>query len=285
MFSRLPEGGKDFEEFMKYAICNETFFDWPFDRAFAFARECGYTGIEIAPFTISNNVRDISAAKRREVRQQAEAAGLEVVGLHWLLAKTEGYYLTSPEASVRQATSEYLKELARCCREMGGSILVFGSPQQRNLLPGVSMEQAMGYAADVFRAAMPVLVEHDVVLAVEPLGPAEGDFLNTAADGVKLIEMVDHPNCQLHLDCKAMSSEAKPIADIIRENRKWLRHFHANDANKLGPGFGEIDFAPIFAALKEIGYDGWVSVEVFDYSPGVERLAKESIDYMRQFAD
>ena len=68
---------------MKFAICNETFQDWPFDKAFAFARECGYTGIEFAPFTISKNVYDISSARRAEVRKQAEDAGLEVVGLTW----------------------------------------------------------------------------------------------------------------------------------------------------------------------------------------------------------
>ena len=266
---------------MKFAICNETFLDWPFEKAFAFARECGYAGVEIAPFTIADDVKDISPAKRQEVRRCAEDAGLEVIGLHWLLAKTEGYYLTSPEASVRRATVEYLRELARCCRDMGGAIMVFGSPQQRNVPPEVTMDEAMHYAADVFGEAMPTLEECGVTLAVEPLGPAEGNFLNTAADGVKLIEMVGHPRCRLHLDCKAMSSESSPIPDIIRANPRHLVHFHANDANMLGPGFGEIDFVPIFAALQQVGYDGWVSVEVFDYAPGVERLARESIDYMR----
>ena len=87
---------------MKFAICNETFQDWPFDKAFAFARECGYTGIEIAPFTMALDAREISAAQRTEVRRQAEAADLTVIGLHWLLAKTKGYYLTTPDADVRR---------------------------------------------------------------------------------------------------------------------------------------------------------------------------------------
>ena len=121
-----------------------------------------------------------------------------------------------------------------------------------------------------------------MVLAVEPLGPAEGDFLNTAAEAVTLIEMVDDPRCRLHLDCKAMSSEAAPIPDIIRANAANLEHFHANDANKLGPGFGDLQFEPIFQALADVDYQGWVSVEVFDYSPGIERLARESIEYMRR---
>jgi sugar phosphate isomerase/epimerase len=266
---------------VKFAICNETFLDWPFDRAFAFARDCGYTGIEIAPFTINRDVRQISTQQRAEIRRQADAAGLQVIGLHWLLAKTEGFYLTSPDAAVRRATADYLKELARFCGDLGGRVLVFGSPLQRNLLPGVSMDDGMRFAAEVFQAAMPTLEETDTVLAVEPLGPAEGNFLNTAADGVKLIEMVASPHCRLHLDCKAMSTESRPIPELIRAHAGVTEHFHANDPNKQGPGFGELDFVPIFEALGQVDYRGWVSVEVFDYAPGVERLAGESIDYMQ----
>ena len=203
-----------------------------------------------------------------------------MVGLHWLLAKTEGYYLTSPEEAVRARTSDYLSELARLCRDLGGKLLVLGSPQQRNLLRGVSEEEAMGFAAEVLRAAMPTFAECDVQLAIEPLGPAEGDFLLTAEKGIDLIHRVDSPHCRLHLDVKAMSTEAKPIADVIRASRDYLIHFHANDPNLLGPGMGDVDFRPIFDALREIDYQGWVSVEVFDYSPGAETIARESMANM-----
>lgn len=266
---------------MKFAICNETFQNWPFDKAFAFARELGYTGVEFAPFTINKNAYDISAEKRAEVRKQAEDAGLEPIGLHWLLAFTEGYYLTSPDADVRKRTADYLGELARLCRDLGGDIMVLGSPAQRNLLDGVTYEQAMEYAADILRGAAPTLEDCGVVLAVEPLSPQDGNFLLTADDGVQVVKMVDSPACRLHLDVKAMSSEQKPIVDIIRENAEYMVHFHANDANLRGPGMGDIDFVPILQTLKDINYDGWVSVEVFDYDPGVEALATESIQNLR----
>lgn len=267
---------------MKFAICNETFQDWPLERGFAFARECGYTGIEIAPFTLAKYAYEISPQRRQELRRQIEAADLETVGLHWLLAKTEGFYLTTPDAAVRAKTAEYLAELARLCRDLNGRVLVLGSPLQRNLLPGVSHEEGMKYAADVLRHVVPTLEEQDVVLAVEPLGPQEGDFLNTAELGVQLIRMIDSPQVRLHLDVKAMSTESKPIPQIIRENASLMEHFHANDPNRLGPGMGEVDFVPIFAALREVNYQGWVSVEVFDYSPGPERLARESFENMQR---
>lgn len=266
---------------MKFAICNETFLDWTFEKAFDFASECGYTGIEIAPFTMADDVRKIGAAERSKVRRTADAAGLEVVGLHWLLAKTTGFHLTSPDAAVRRRTAEYVQELARLCRDLGGSKMIFGSPAQRNILPGVTAEQAFDYAAGVVGDCLGVLEETGVTLCIEPLAPAEGNFLNTAADAVRLIETVGHPNCRLILDCKAMSSETAPIPEIVRRHAGLLEHFHANDPNKQGPGFGELDFVPIFAALGAVDYRGWVSVEVFDYAPGIERLARESIEYMQ----
>jgi sugar phosphate isomerase/epimerase len=262
---------------MKFAICNETFQDWPFPQAFAYARQQGYTGMEFAPFTIHKNAYEITAEQRRTIRQQVLDAGLETIGLHWLLAFTEGYYLTSPDEAVRRRTAEYLGELARLCRDLGGQLMVLGSPKQRNLLPGVTHAAGVEYAADVIRRALPDLEACQVKLAVEPLGPEEGDFLRTAASAVDLIDQVASPFCRLHLDVKAMSSEGTPIPEIIRQFAPYMEHFHANDANRRGPGMGQIDFVPILQALRDVNYTGWVSVEVFDYSPGVETLVCESM--------
>ncbi|MDB4632029.1 sugar phosphate isomerase/epimerase [bacterium] len=268
---------------MQFGICNETFKDWPFDKAFAYAKDLGYTGIEIAPFTIDKDVRKISPAKRSEVKELAAKFGLEVIGLHWLLAFTEGFYLTTPDASIQNATTNYLKSLADLCGDLGGKVMVLGSPQQRNLLPDVSLEQATEIAAKVIGDAAAAFADNNVTLAIEPLGPEEGDFLLTADLGIDLAKRIDHPNVKLHLDVKAMSAETKPIPQIIRDSRDYVVHFHANDPNKRGPGMGEVDFAPIFEALREINYENWVSVEVFDYEPGIENLASKSIEYMKKF--
>src|SRR5438067_1390575 len=119
-------------------------------------------------------------------------------------------------------------------------------------------------------------------LEVAPLTPAETDFMNTAAEGVALIRRLGHPFVRLHLDVKAMSAEAEPTPDVIRANAGFLHHFHANDPNRRGPGFGSTDFRPIFRALRDVNYPGWVSVEVFDYTPDPDTIARESIRYMRE---
>lgn len=266
----------------RYAICNETFGDWPLAKACDFAAACGYTGLEVAPFTLAPLVTELTGLERSEIRRTIARAGLECVGLHWLLAKTEGFHVAHPDAEVRRRTTDYLAELARLCHELGGRVLVFGSPKQRSLLPGMSLATAEDHICEVFSRLVPVLETTDTVVALEPLSPVETDVLTTAADTCRMIDRIGSPHVRLHLDVKAMASEATPIPDIIHASARHLEHFHANDENLQGPGFGAIDFLPILRALDDIRYAGWVSVEVFDYAPGPERLARDSIDSMRR---
>lgn len=267
---------------MKFAICQELFEDWDWERQCRFIREVGYDGIELAPFTLAPLITDVTPARRKEIRRQAEANGLTICGLHWLLAKTQGLHLTTFDAAVREKTANYLMELGKACADFGGSILVFGSPAQRSLERGIEKPTAMQHAAEVFKKAMPVLADRGVTIAMEPLTPKETDFINTCAEAEELIALVNHPNFRLHQDVKAMLSESTPIPELIDHHKAHTAHFHVNDDNLLGPGMGRTDYHPIFEALLKSKYSGWVSVEVFDYSPGAEKIAKDSFDYMRK---
>jgi sugar phosphate isomerase/epimerase len=272
---------------MKYAICNEIFDaeKWPWERVCSFCKEMGYTGIEVAPFTLAPHVSMIDAATRLQLRRVADRMEVQIIGLHWLLANVASdrqLYVTHPERQIRDNTAEYFVELTQLCADLGGHVMVIGSPKSRNLLPGVTREQAMTYAAEVFTPCLELATNHKITLAIEPLGPQETDFLNTAADAIELIKRINHPNFRLHLDVKAMSSEAQPIPKIIQQSSKYLKHFHVNDPNLLGPGMGETRFEPIIAALREANYDGYLSVEVFDFKPGAEKIAHESIRYLKK---
>ncbi len=269
---------------MRYAICNETFEGWDHARVCNRVAELGYTGLELAPFTLAPRITDVTSARRSELRRQAETAGVKLIGLHWLLAKTEGFHLTSPDAATRKRTGAYLADLAHAAADLGGDILVLGSPFQRNLPDGMSQEQGADNALDTLRYCLPALERTRVYLCLEPLTPAETNFMTSAAEGVALARQLAHPFVKVHLDVKAMSAEAAPTPDVIRANREYLHHFHANDPNKRGPGFGATDFKPIFRALRDVNYTGWVSVEVFDYAPDPDTIARESIRYMRECA-
>lgn len=267
---------------MRFAICNELFEGWAFGRVCQFVKSVGYEGLELAPFTLAPVITDLDAGRRADLRMQAADAGVEIIGLHWLLARTEGLHLTSPDPGVRARTAEYLVALAEATRDLGGDVMVFGSPRQRSTVAGVSLDQAFDYAAETFHRAMPGVADSGVTICMEPLAPIETNFINTCAEGARLMEAVGHPNFVLHLDVKAMSSEARPVTELIREYIPRTGHFHANDPNMKGPGFGEVDFVPIFRALRDAGYDRWVSVEVFDYQPDAETIARRSIEYMQQ---
>ena len=273
---------------MKFALCNELFEGWntdkgfDFPRVFEYVKKCGYTGIEIAPFTLEKDVCLIPLARRTEIRNLAEKNDLEITGLHWLLAKTEGYSLTSPDRVIRQKTTDYFLELIQLCADLGGHFMVLGSPLQRNILPDVTQDQAFAYAAEVLQKLVPLLEKNDIRIALEPLAPKETNFLTTAAETVHLIEKIGAPHrIALHLDCKAMASETLSIPELIRANKESLIYFHMNDPNLQGPGFGELDFVPIMDALLDIGYTGWASVETFDYTPGIEILAEKSLAHMQ----
>jgi sugar phosphate isomerase/epimerase len=268
---------------IRLGICNELFEGWDFAKVCQTVKAIGYDGLEIAPFTLGPSIYDLSASRRKELRSILADSGLETIGLHWLLAKTEGFYLTSPDASVRINTAGYLRDLAELTRDLGGSLMVFGSPKQRDVLPGVDLDHAFRYAAEVFSSLMPTLEALDVGLCLEPLAPSETNFLNTCRQATELIEAVDHPNFKLHMDVKAQSAEpGATVPELIAEFAPDAGHFHAQDVNLRGPGMGSIDFGPIMQALVNSGYDRWVSVEVFDFTPGAENTARQSLDCLQR---
>lgn len=267
---------------MKIALCNETYRNWPLEQALSHAAGLGYEGIEIAPFTLTGTAARITPDIVSQVAGIARRCHLQIIGLHWLLAGTQGLHLTSPRREVRQRTSDYLAELTRICRDLGGQVMVFGSPGQRNRAEGISLARGHQLAEDCLTPLVPVLETSGVTLALEPLGPEEGNFLNTAAETRQLVERFDSPHIRLHLDVKAMSTESQPIPQIIEDHAGVLAHFHCNDPNRRGPGMGDVDFGPILGTLKRVGYHGWLSVEVFDDSLPPEQLAGDSIGYLRQ---
>ncbi len=270
---------------MKYAICNEIFEGWSLPDTFAYARKAGYDAVEIAPFTLGGPVTSIAPERRREIREQAAAAGVAISGIHWVLVKTEGLHLTSPDEVVRARTARYFVELVDFCADIGGMYMVVGSPKHRDLVPGVTASMAFDWAAGVFSKAVRRAEERGVTICFEPLAPFETNFVNTAADAIRFSRMLGSRAMSVILDVKAMCSEAMPVADVIRASRGAFSYFHANDRNLKGPGFGDVDFRPIGAALRDVGYDGYVSVEVFKFEEGPEVIATQSRENLRAAFD
>ena len=267
---------------MKFGICNEIFKDWKIDDVFAYCAKIGYDAVEIAPFTLAKYVTDVPAAERARIREAAARAGIAISGIHWVLVQAEGMHLTSPDAATRERTARYFCALVDFCADLGGKIIVVGSPKQRSLQPGVTPEQGWNWAQDVFCPAVKVGERRGVTICFEPLPAEDTNFINTAKDAVRFTREQKSPNFKVILDVRAMSHESKPIPQILRESKGQFAYVHANDKNLKGPGFGDVDFKPIAAALREVGYDGFVSVEVFNFDEGPEVIATKSLEYLKR---
>lgn len=268
---------------MKFSICNEVFQDWDIQRVFKYVSNIGYDGVEIAPFTISDNVKKVNAEERRRIEKVASSYNIEIVGIHWVLVGPKGLHLTSPDPRVRRSTQEYICELVKFNSDIGGRLLVFGSPKQRNITKGVSRDTAWDYTKQIFSECSQFAEDHNVLIVLEPLRRQMTNFINTAEEAMKLVKAVNHPNFKLMLDVYSMTDEGQPYDEIIRGSKDYLVHFHANDTNKRGPGFGSADYYNIARTLKEIKYDGFVSVEVFTFTPGPEAIAWRSLENLKRF--
>lgn len=275
---------REAENKMKFALCNEMFEGQPMAAVCETAARLGYHGLEIAPFTLAEDAGDISPAMRREVRKAADDAGIAVAGLHWLFKGPQGVHMTTTDDAVWQRTRDYLRTLIDLCADLGGEVLVVGSPNERSVAGDQTQEGAWKRAADLFAGVLDHAAARDAVICLEPLSPVETNFINTVADGLAMVNELAHPNFKIHLDVKAMASEGQPIPDIIRSvPLAKLGHFHVNDPNLYGPGMGDVDYAPIAEAIDAVGWDRWLSVEVFKYDPDPETIARQSMDCLKRF--
>jgi D-psicose/D-tagatose/L-ribulose 3-epimerase len=268
---------------MKISICNELFQGWPIERTFDYAARLGYGGVELAPFTLAESVTDISMAERERVSKAAESAGVEIVGLHWLLVKPEGLYINHPDGEVRKRTQDYLKELIRFCGDLGGKVLVHGSPKQRTVQEGWDPSEAWNRARETLELCAEASERQGVLYCLEPLSPAETNFINTADDALRMVQEIGNSSLKITFDCRSASaSEGDPLPQVLSTvlGSGNLGHVHVNDPNGRGPGFGGLQFAPVLRTLIDGRYQGYVSVEVFDFEPDPETIASRSMGYL-----
>ncbi|WJR78832.1 sugar phosphate isomerase/epimerase family protein [Bradyrhizobium sp. NP1] len=273
---------------MRIALCNEVIADMPLERQCDYAASLGYDGLEVAPFTLSDTPERITSVQAAKIRTTIESFGLAVTGLHWLLVKPEGLSLTDPDASVRARTIEVMTRLTGLCAELGGHVLVHGSPKQRQIAAGETHATALGRLRDALAQIALVAARTGVTYCIEPLSKRETELVNTVAEGAELVRSIDHPNLRTMIDCSAAGlAESESVAALID---RWLptglvAHIQVNDPNRRGPGQGEMQFAPILAALKRNRYAGTIAVEPFDYVPDGAGVAAFSVGYLRGLLD
>ena len=265
----------------RHAICNEAFDKWAFADACKAIRRIGYSGIEIAPFTLAEDPATISAAQRREYCAITRNEGLEFVGLHWLMVSPKGLHVTTPDAALRSRSWQHIRNLIDLCADLGpNGVMVFGSPNQRATTGGLTREQATRNFVDGLAAVAPHAEERGVTILIEALPQAQCDVILTLDEAASLVREIASPAIRTMFDVHNAIDEKEPHASLVDRHFDLIRHVHVNELDGRHCGTGSYDFKPVLEVLRRRNYQGWVSLEAFDFTPGAERLAEESLRHL-----
>ncbi|MBN1123414.1 MAG: sugar phosphate isomerase/epimerase [Sedimentisphaerales bacterium] len=268
----------------KYAMCNESMRELPWNRQCKIVSDAGYKGIEIAAFTlVQEGVGEITPDQRKEMVQVMSDNGLECVGLHWLLAPPpQGLHFTTPDAATREKTTAYLNELIDFCGDLGGTVMIFGSPKQRNTV-GPSTTEAKKYFAEGLAKVANHAKKRKIKILIEPLDHTQTDVINTTAEAMEIAKKINHPAIQTMFDFHNTVDEKDDFVTLLKTYRQYIHHVHVMemDGKHLGTGDAVNRYVDAFQYLKDIRYDKWVSLEVFDFTPGGRVIAEESMKVLK----
>jgi D-psicose/D-tagatose/L-ribulose 3-epimerase len=265
----------------RHAICNEAFDKWDFRDACKTMRKAGYTGIEIAPFTLAEDPATVSPAKRAEYKQIIADEGLAFVGLHWLMASPKGLHVTTPDTAVRDRSWFHVRNLIGLCADLGpNGVMVFGSPHQRTSTGGLTRQQATRNYVEGLVSVAPHAADRGVTILIEALPIGQSDVVQTVEEAVALVKEINSPAVRTMFDTHNAIDEIEPHAVLLDRYYDFIRHVHVNELDGRHCGQADYDFAPILEVLKRRNYAGWVSLEAFDFAPGGEAIANQSIRHL-----
>ncbi len=214
----------------------------------------GYDGVEVPLF-------EGDAAHYANIGKRLSDEGLAVTGV---TVMPSGRSSIAPDAALRQGALDHLKWAIDCCDGLGAKLLCGPFHQPLGEFSGQGPTHSeRRYCAETHKMAAHYAAGAGVALSVEPLNRFECYFLNTARDASALVAEVGEPNYGFLYDTFHANIEEKSQAQAIRDNARAFNHVHISENDRGTPGSGHIDFEAVFAALSQVGYDGWMTVEAF----------------------
>lgn len=269
---------------MQLTLCNEVIRELDFAGQCQLAANLGYIGLEVAPFTLSDDPCTIPASERRNYRTMAEDAGIAITGLHWLMNVPGGISLTSNDPAVQSRTRDHMLGLVELCYDLGGHVLVHGSPEQRKLRDADTKEQAAEIALGHWTAAGDAAAQAGLAYCIEPLAPVLTDFVNTVEEAQNLLKHSGSAGLKTMLDTSAAwGGESECPSRVLSKHLPGgsIAHIHFNESNRRAPGQGEHSFYPIVQTLVAHHYDGYIGIEPFDYHPDGPKAAAAAAGYVQ----
>ena len=267
----------------RLAVCNETFEHASFDEACRLAQATGYSGLEIMPSTLSDDPSSLDRQQRAGLRETMHRHNLTFTGLHGVVSAPSGLHLTTPDAALRQRSWEYFRRMIDLCADLGqGGYIVLGSGKQRAAAPGESVEDARKRLRDGLAESAAQAQHRGVLLLAEPLAPHLCNVVTSLEQAVELVESIGHPAVRTMFDTHNAVSEKRPHDELLRTYARYIRHVHVNEMDGRHPGTGSYDFGLVLRTLRELRYPGWIALEVFQFKPSGEQIARESATLLRR---
>ena len=228
----------------RHAICNEVYEKRPLAEVCRSIRQIGYTGIEIAPFTLADRPADITPEERRHHRETIRDDGLTFVGLHWLMASPKGLHVTTPDRTLRERSWRHVFDLVDLCADLGeNGVMVFGSPKQRCTVDGLSREEATRNYTDGLASVAPHAAERGVTILVEALPIGQCDVITTLAEAVAIVKQINSPAVRTMFDTHNAVDESEAHATLVDRYFDLIRHVHINEMDGRHPGTGSYEDA------------------------------------------
>ncbi|HZZ73998.1 MAG TPA: sugar phosphate isomerase/epimerase [Pirellulales bacterium] len=253
-------------------------------------KKYGYDGVEIPVF-------ELNVEKYRQWGARLQDLGLECTGV---TVRTTGDNPISPDKAVRQKGIDATKLTLDCCQAAGVQTLVGPYHSALGDFTGQGPTAAeWSWGVESMRHVAEHAQQAGVMLGVEYLNRFECYLLNCAQDTVRFVKDVNHPSCQMMYDTFHANIEEKDPIGAIHDCHKQMVHFHVSENDRGTPGAGNIPWKKTFAALEEVGYDGWLVVEAFGLAlPALvaatkiwrrmyeseDQLAKDALAFMKKHA-
>jgi len=239
------------------------------------AATLGFDGIELAlkePGEIAS--KQLAAwLKESRIEVSCISTGQVYAGL--------GLMFTDPDTEKRDHLRSLFRGFIDLAADFGGLVNIGRVRGQIAQWPREEAEKRfVGLAREFCDYAKP----KGVTLILEPVNRYEIDFINSVGEGVALIKTVDRPNMKLMPDVFHMNIEDKAIGGELARNIDCIGYVHLADSNRLAPGQGHTDFNDIFKHLKQVNYDGWVSVEILP-KPDPDTAARQAAEFLRPLID
>lgn len=268
---------------MKYAICNELFGKMDFEVSCQLISKNGYTGIEIAPFTIFSNryeLDSLNLMKINQIKAVLKKNNLQFVGFHWLFLGFSGFHLFSSDYKIRENTYNHLKKLIDLVGELGGGLLVLGSPEERKIV-NMSFENAERILVERLKELINHLKNNGAMILLEALPRKYTNFINTLEQAKNMIDRINSDQVKGMFDFHNCTDEKETWADLIDRYFTIIKHVHLNDIDGSYPGSGTSNFLPAFRIMKKRNYKHWISLEIFKKPKDPEYVICQLHKYLR----